>query len=156
MKRIICTTLVLLGLAALAAAQAGTASGAGFQLSTSQRKAPPAAKTAEEGAAYQAIDSTADLAAAEAAATDFEAKYPQSGLLSSIYQKLMYRYQQANNAEKTLAMGRKALQFDPDNPVVLVTVASVLAQRTKDTDLDRDQRMAETMKDAQHALDSMD
>lgn len=158
MKRIVCTTLVILAVAALAAAQTGTTSGSGFQLSTptSQRKAPPAAKTAEEGAAYQAIVNNPDLTAAEAAAKDFEAKNGQSELRGPIYQNLMYRYQQANNADKTIEMGRKALQFDADNPMALVTVASVLSERTKETDLDRDQRLAEAMKDAQHALTGMD
>jgi len=157
MKRIVCTTLVVLAVVAMAAAQTGTTSGSGCQLSTpSQRKAPPAPKTAEEGAAYQAIVTNPDLAAAEASAKDFEAKYGESELRGPIYQNLMYRYQQANNADKTIEMGRKALQFDPDNPMALVTVASVLSERTKETDLDRDQRLAEAMQDAQHALQGMD
>lgn len=157
MRRIAITTLVVLGVVAMAAAQAGTTTGSssGFQLSTPQRKVPRAAKTAEEGTAYQAVVSNPDLAAAEAAAKDFEAKYPQSELSNVVYQRLMYRYQQANNAEKTVEMGRKALQSDGDNPMVLVNVATVLAERTRETDLDRDQRLAEAMKDAQHTLDGM-
>lgn len=155
-KRIICTTLVVLGLVALSAAQ-GTASGSGFQLSTTtQRKAPPAPKTPEEGTAFQAIVTNADLAAAETATKDFEAKFAQSELRGPIYQNLMYRYQQSNNADKTVEMGRKALQFDGENPMVLVTVASVISERTRESDLDRDQRLAEAMKDAQHALDGME
>lgn len=157
MKRIVCTTLVALGLVAMAAAQTGTTSGSGFQLSTTiQRKAPPAAKTPEEAAAYQAIVTNPDLAAAEAGAKDFETKYGESELRGAIYQNLMYRNRQANNAEKTVEMGRRALQFDPDNPGALVTVATLLADRTRETDLDRDQRLAEVMKDAQHALEVMD
>ena len=108
MKRIICATLVLLGVAAMAAAQAGTTSGSSFQLSTSQRKAPPSAKSQEENTAYRAIVNNADLGAAEAAAKEFEAKYPQSELRDAAYLVLMHRYQQANNAEKTIEMGRKA------------------------------------------------
>ena len=158
MKRIVCTTLMVLGLAALAVAQ-GTTSGTASpsQLSTTSRhKAPPAAKTPEEHTTYQAILTNPDLAAAEAAAKDFEAKYPQSELCNPIYQNLMYRYQQTNNAAKTVEMGRKALQFDPDNPMALVTVGSVISERTRPTDLDRDPRLAEAVKDAQHALDGMD
>lgn len=156
MKRIAFTTLVVLGLVAMAAAQAGTTSGSGFQLSTSKHKPPPAPKTKEEAAAAQTVLSSADLAAAETAAKDFEAKYPQSELSNVIYQRLMYQYQQANNAEKTVEMGRKALRFDGDNPMPLVTVATVLAERTRETDLDRDQRLGEATQDAQHALDGMD
>lgn len=156
MKRIVCTTLVVLSLAAMAAAQ-GTTSGSGFQLSPAiQRKAPPAAKTAEEGAAYSAIVNNPDLAAAEIAAKDFETKFAASELRGPIYQNLMYRYKQANDTDKTVAMGRKALQFDGDFPTALVIVANLLAEGVKGTDLDRDQKLAEAMKDAQHALDVMD
>jgi tetratricopeptide (TPR) repeat protein len=149
--------LVVLGLVALAAAQ-GTTSGSGFQLSTpAQRKAPPAPKTAEEGAAYQGIvNPNGDVTAAEGAAKDFEAKYPQSELRGYIYQNLMYRYSRAENADKAVEMGRKALQFDGENPMALVTVAGVLSERTRENDLDRDQKLAEAVKDAQRALDTMD
>lgn len=156
MKRVACTTLLVLGLVALAAAQ-GTASGSVTQPSSAtQHKAPPAAKTPEEHTAYQAILTNQDLAAAEAAAKDFGTKYPQSELRNPIYQNLMYRYQQTNDAAKTVEMGRKALQLDPDNPMALVTVGSVISERTRPTDLDRDQRLAEATSDAQHALDGMD
>lgn len=159
MKRIAFTTLVVLGLVAMAAAQAGTTSTApssGFQLSTSQRKAPRAAKTPAEGDAFKAVLTNPDLAAAEAAAKDFEAKYPQSELTGNIYVALLDRYRQANNAEKTIEMGRKALQFDPDNPTALVMVSDLLAEHTRESDLNRDERLTEAMKDAQHLLDSMD
>lgn len=153
MKRIAVTTLLLLGLLAMAAAQTGTVS---VPPSTSPRKRPPAAKTPEEGAAYQAIVTNPDVAAAEAAAKDFESKFPQSELRSVVYYNLMTRYQQADNGEKTVQMGRKVLQFDPDHTIALVMTATVLAELTRDTDLDRDARYTEAMKDAQHALDSID
>ena len=68
----------------------------------------------------------------------------------------MYKYHQANNAEKAIEMGRNALQFSADHPGALVIVASLLAELTRETDLDRDQRLAEATKDAHHALDTMD
>lgn len=156
MKRIAFTTLVVLGLVAMAAAQAASTPSSGFQLSTSQRKAPRAAKTADEGNAYKAILANPDPAAGEAAAKDFEAKYPQSELSGNVYIALMDRYRQANNAEKTIDMARKVLQFDPDNPTALVMVSDLLAEHTRETDLNRDERLAEATKDAQHLLDSMD
>jgi len=173
MKRIAVMTLVILGLGAMAAAQAGTTPAppptsppksspaaqtgtAAVPPATSPRKPPPAARTAEENAAYQAIAGNPDLAAAEAAAREFEAKFPQSELRSVVYSVLMSRYQQANNGDKALAMGRKVLQFDPDHTMALVMTATVLAEGTRDTDLDHDARYAEAMQDAQHALDTID
>jgi tetratricopeptide (TPR) repeat protein len=64
----------------------------------------------------------------------------------------MHSYQQANNADKMLAMSQKVLTFDPDDPEALLGVAQVLAERTRDTDLDKDQRIAEARKDAERAL----
>ena len=45
-----------------------------------------------------------------------------------------------NNAEKIEAMGRKVLAIDGDDPEALNAVAEVIAGRTHDTDIDKDQR----------------
>jgi tetratricopeptide (TPR) repeat protein len=55
-----------------------------------------------------------------------------------------------------LAMAKKILTFDADDPEALLGVAQVLAERTRDTDLDKDQRLAEARKDAQRALVTVD
>ncbi len=68
----------------------------------------------------------------------------------------MRLYQQANNADKMLVMSQKVLSFDPDEPEALLGVAQVLAERTRDTDLDKDQRIAEARKDAERALVTVD
>jgi tetratricopeptide (TPR) repeat protein len=68
----------------------------------------------------------------------------------------MHSYQQANNADKMLAMSQKVLSFDPDEPEALLGVSQVLAERTRDTDLDKDQKIAEARKDSQRALVTVD
>ncbi len=68
----------------------------------------------------------------------------------------MHTYQTANNADKMMEMGRKVLKIDPDDPEALVGVAQVLAERTRDTDLDKDQRLDEGTKLAQHAIETTD
>ncbi len=70
--------------------------------------------------------------------------------------RAMNLYGQANNTEKVITTGRQAIAADPTNPVPLVQVASALAESTRDTDLDREQRLAESMKDAQAAIDNID
>jgi tetratricopeptide (TPR) repeat protein len=55
-----------------------------------------------------------------------------------------------------MEMARKALTYDPDDPEALVGVAQVLAERTRETDLDRDQRLDEAKKDAERALVTID
>ena len=114
-----------------------------------QGKRPPQAKTQAEFEAYNAAKQLADPAAAEKAADDFATKYPDSELRVELYKMAMQKYQQNNNGEKMLEMGQKALTYDADDPAALVGTAQVLAERTRDTDLDKDQRLAEAKKDAE-------
>ena len=116
----------------------------------------PEAKSQAEYDAYLKASGEKDLGKAESAARDFEAKFPASELRGVLYLNLMNAYQQANNAPKTIAMGRKVLEFFPNNSVALVTTANVLAETTHDTDADRDARFAEAEQDARHAIDTID
>jgi tetratricopeptide (TPR) repeat protein len=117
-------------------------------------KAPPSAKTADEFAAYNAAASNPDTSAAEKAADDFATKYNQSDLRGLLYSNIMRRYQQANDSDKTLEMARKVLTYEPNDPVALVMAATVLAERTREGDLDREERYDEAVKYAQRALDT--
>jgi tetratricopeptide (TPR) repeat protein len=119
-------------------------------------KRPPQAKTQEEFAAYKAAAALIDPAAQEKAADDFAAKFPDSELRQVLYRALVVSYQRANNSDKMMATSQKLLTIDPDDPQALLGVAQVLAERTRDTDLDKDQRLAEARKDAQRALVTVD
>ena len=124
---------------------------------TPQGKRPPQAKTQPEFEAFNAaVANTNDPATVEKAADDFATKFPDSELRPLLYEAAMQSYQRANNADKMMEMGRKVLKIDPDNPTALVGVAQVLAERTRDTDLDKDQRLDEAMKLAQRSLTTVD
>jgi tetratricopeptide (TPR) repeat protein len=126
------------------------------QPSKPAHRTPPAAKSQEEFNAFQQISAMPDSAAAEKGADDFAQKFPQSDLRPLLYGNLMRRYQQANDSDKTLDMARKVLQYLPDDTMALVMSATVLAERTREGDLDRDERYAETKKNAQKAIDTVD
>jgi tetratricopeptide (TPR) repeat protein len=121
-----------------------------------QGKSMPQAKSQEEFKAYQDAVAKTAPADVEATATAFAAKYPDSELRALIYRKAMYDYQNANNGEKTIAMSKKILALEPNNPEALVTFATITAQSTRETDLDRDERLNEAIKDANHALQTID
>jgi len=124
---------------------------------TAPGKRPPQAKTQAEFDAYKtAMGSSNDPAAMEKAADDFATKFPESEVRILLYEGAMRAYQSANNADKMLDMGRKVLKLDADNPEALVGVAQVLAERTRDTDLDKDQRYEESLKLARHAIETVD
>jgi tetratricopeptide (TPR) repeat protein len=119
-------------------------------------KRPPQAKTQPEFDAWKAASGNTDAAALEKAADDFATKFPDSELRVLLYKNAMRTYQNANNAEKTEAMGRKVLTFDPDDPEALVIVAEVIAERTRDSDIDKDQRFAEATSMAQKATQTVE
>jgi tetratricopeptide (TPR) repeat protein len=167
-------TLVMLTVAALVAAQqpapsqqkqpgtpATTQPGSAAQGSAAapppQGKRPPQAKTQPEFDAYNAaVANQKDPAALEKAADDFAAKFPDSELRVLLYKGAVASYQNANNGDKMSEMAKKVLKLDPDEPVALIAVSEVIAERTRDTDLDKDQRFDQARKYAQRALETVD
>jgi tetratricopeptide (TPR) repeat protein len=124
---------------------------------TPQGKRPPQAKTQPEFDAYQAaVKNANDPAAMEKSADDFAAKFPASELRVLLYRTAMHSYQTANNGDKMMAMGRKVLAIDPDDPEALLGVSEVMVEKTGDSDIDKDQRLAEALKMAQHCLETID
>jgi len=178
--------VAVLGMCSLSFAQAKPAAqnppagqAAGQAAAAPQGKRPPQAKTQPEFDAYKAAVASGDLTDAEKlqaqkdpstaaklltdaaareekAADDFATKFPESELRVVLYKAAMQKYQQANNADKMLEMSQKTLTYDADDPLALLGVAQVLAERTRDTDLDKDQRLAEAKKDAERALLTID
>jgi tetratricopeptide (TPR) repeat protein len=130
------------------------AQGAGAQ-ATPPAKRPPQTKTQAEYDAYQAAIAMKDPAQMETATNDFATKFPDSEVRKLLFLANMRMYQASNNPDKTVEVGRKVLAADPDDPEALITVANVLAERTRDTDLDKDQRLDEAMKMAQHSTETV-
>jgi tetratricopeptide (TPR) repeat protein len=139
------------------AGAAGTTQQGAAAPAAPQGKRPPQAKTQPEFEAYNAaIANQKDPAAMEKAADDFAAKFPESELRALLFKAAMRAYQNANNGDKMLEESQKLLKLDPDDPEALIASAEVTAERTRDTDLDKDQRYAKATKDAQHALETID
>src|SRR5579864_7115846 len=162
------TILGMLAVAVLAAAQqaptqqtqppgAQSTAQQGSAAPALQGKRPPQAKTQPEYEAYNAaVANQKDPAAMEKAADDFAAKFPESELRALLYKAAMRAYQNANNGDKMAEMSQKLLKLDPDDPEALIASAEVMAERTRSTDLDKDQRFGQATKSAQHALETID
>lgn len=121
-----------------------------------QGKRPPQAKTQAEFEAYKAAAGSPDPAALEKAADDFAAKFPESELRVLLYRAAMHNYQNANNGDKMSAMAENVLKLDPDDPEALIGEAEVMVERTRDSDLDKDQRWSRAQQYAQHSLETVD
>lgn len=162
MKRLQIALLAALAITTAAFAQdnkaAQPAGQQGAQAGSQQQGAPnpKQAKTKEEYAAYNKVVTLTDPVALEQGANEFAEKYPESELRGYLFVRTAEMYQQAGNGEKLLEVGRKALEFHPNEAVVLVMMASELAEKTKETDLDRDERLAECNKYAEQALANID
>jgi len=135
------------------AGQAGTQ---GAAAAPAQGKRPPQAKTQPEFTDYQTAVKTTDPAALEKAADDFATKYPDSELRILLYKAAMRTYQSMNNGSKMAEMADKVLKLDPDDPEALLGASEVIAERTRTTDLDKDERFEQATKYAQHALTTID
>ncbi len=167
MKRVPLMVLLVMALAGLLMAQQGTApqtqpaqTPAAAQQpaapAAAPAKTPPQAKSQDEFKAYQEASASADAAAMEKAADDFSAKFKDSELRYLLYYRAMSMYQMQNNAEKAIDMGRRVLAIRPNEPVTLAMVANFLAMKTRDTDLDRDDRLKEAMQDAEKSLQTVE
>jgi tetratricopeptide (TPR) repeat protein len=160
MKRVAMMGAVLIiamsGVSVLGVAQSAPSGQAAAQAAAPVGKRKPMAKTQPEYDAWKAAAAMTDAAAQEKAAADFATKYPDSELRQLLYTAVMHSYQAANNTEKTVEAAQKVLALDADDPEALVTVAQLMAERTRDTDLDKDQKLAEARKNAQRALVTVD
>ena len=167
MKRLFVLMVIMAAAIATAEARQGQPAQTGNQAAkpaapaaqpqTGQNGRPmPEAKTQDEFKAYQEAAAKATPAEVEAAADAFATQFPQSDLQLLLYRKAMYDYQGANNGEKTLAMSKKVLALDPDNPEALVMSAVIAAQSTRETDLDRDERLNQASANATKALQTID
>jgi tetratricopeptide (TPR) repeat protein len=122
-------------------------------------KTLPQAKTQEEFKAFQdamAIIQKGDPAAGETAANEFAAKYKSSEITTILYHRVLVLYQNQNNPDMAIETGNKILALAPNDPVANVLVASFVSERVKETDIDRDERLAEADKDAKKALQTVD
>lgn len=145
-----------------AAPAAGTTQ-AGAAVAPPQGKRPPQAKTQAEFDGYNAAIKAAatpgapiDPVAMAKNADDFAAKFPDSELRILLFKVSMHAFQNNNNAEQMNAAADKVLKIDPDDPEALVGAAEFIAEHTRDTDLDKDQRLALAQKYASHAVETVE
>lgn len=163
MKRLLILMLVFMYAAILFAQQAPTPAAPAQQqqqsASTPAAKPLPQAKTQEEYKAFQdaaAVIQKGDPTQGEAATDAFVAKFKSSEISPILYHMVLRLYQTGNNADKAIEVGKKILAINPNDPVANILVASMISERVRDTDLDRDERLADAEKDAKRGLQTID
>jgi tetratricopeptide (TPR) repeat protein len=121
-------------------------------------KSQPMARSNEELAEYNAVlsTSTTDLAAAKKLAAAFVEKYPESELKVVLYSRLMQTAFGQNDADRVLEFADRVLALEPENTIALVLSATVYAERTEETDLDRDPKLTKGESRAETAIRTID
>jgi tetratricopeptide (TPR) repeat protein len=119
-------------------------------------KSQPMARSNEEFAAYQAVANNPDPKAALAAADDFAKKFPESELRVPLFMNLVNKFYSANDADNTIEAADRVLAIEPDHTIALVISSGVIAERTRETDLDRDERLAKAAERSERAIKTMD
>jgi len=101
---------------------------------------------------FQAANSDARITATE----DFVTKFPKSDFLALVLFAEAQSYQQKNDYEKMVVYAERALDANPDDATKVQTelmLARGIAQRTREFDLDREEKLARVEKYANSALD---
>jgi tetratricopeptide (TPR) repeat protein len=70
-----------------------------------------------------------------------------------VYQAIVIAYQQLNDYEKTVEWAEKYLKVDPNNAFALYMLATVIPERVKEDDLDRQQKLDHTTDYAKKLLE---
>lgn len=115
-------------------------------------------KSQAEGQALQGMVQAATPEARIAAAEDFVTKFPDSDFKALALAAEAQSYQQKNDYERTVIYGERALDANPDPGTRLQTqlmLAKVIALRTREFDLDREEKLGRVEKYANGALEML-
>jgi tetratricopeptide (TPR) repeat protein len=132
--------------------QAQNADSSGAVAQPVPQAAHPSARSRQERDDFNRAYALKSADAAETAANEFAARYPESGLRHYLYSSAMLQCQHEEKPERMLAMGEKVLALDPDNPLALVLTATAVADGLSDHDRDREKKVAMIKRNAGRAI----
>jgi tetratricopeptide (TPR) repeat protein len=119
---------------------------------TANTKAPQP-KNQKEGEAVMAIFQAQDPDARIAAAMNLVTKFAESDFKATALYVAAFTYQQKGDLENVVVYAEKCLEADPKFFGAQLLIASSLAQRTKEFDLDKEEKLGRAEKMAKAALE---
>ncbi|HYM09942.1 MAG TPA: hypothetical protein VEU62_04385 [Bryobacterales bacterium] len=111
----------------------------------------PKPKSQKEVDAIMAIQNSATPDARIKASEDLITKFADTEFKEFALQMETLSYQQKNDYENMVIAGERTLEVNPDNAVVLITLAEAIPRRTREHDLDKDEKLAKAEKYAKKA-----
>ena len=115
--------------------------------------AQPKVKSKSEAEAIQAIQNAATIDARLAAIDSMLTKFADTEFKPVLLQMATGLAQQQGDYEKTIIYGERTLEADPKNYTAMITLANTIAQKTKEFDLDREEKLGRVEKLAKGAMD---
>ncbi len=114
----------------------------------------PTVKSEKEGKAVQAIGAAyaaGNFDGAIKAAQELLANFADTEYKDFALQMQVLAYQQKDDFDNMLIAGERSLEANPDNVVVLITLAQSMPQRTREHDLDKEEKLGKAEKYAKKA-----
>ena len=112
----------------------------------------PQPKSQEEFDAIVAIQSAEDPAARAEAAKQLLLTFKDTEFKEMANYMLMVSYQQLDDFENMMLYGERTLEINPDNPGVLLQLAYAIPTRTRQFDLDKEEKLTKAEDFATRAL----
>jgi tetratricopeptide (TPR) repeat protein len=117
-----------------------------------QEAAGPQPKSQEELDAIMAVQNSQDPDGRIQAADDLLKKFADTEFKAWALQMQMLSYQQKNDFDNMLVYGERALEADPENAIVMIQLAYAIPSRTREFDLDKDEKLAKAEDLAKRAM----
>lgn len=121
-------------------------------LASAQTKAGAKPKSRNEAQMVNGLLQAPDPDSRIKAAEDLVAKYRDSDFKSLAFYMEADAYQQKGDNVKAIVFGEQAIDADPQAMDARVLLANILANMTRDTDLDKDEKLTRAEKYANDAL----
>lgn len=113
----------------------------------------PQPKSQKEVDAIMAIFNATDADTRIAASNDLLQKFADTEFKAVAFLVLTQSYEQKNDFEKTVFFGEETLKHDPKSYQAMIILGSAYAKRTKEFDLDKEEKLKVAEKYANSALD---
>ncbi len=118
-----------------------------------QAQAPPKPKSQKEVVALQAMFGAADPDARIAAADNVLTQFADTEFKAIALYFTAASYEQKNDFEKMVVYAERTLEADPKNYNAMLMLARGLASKTRENDLDKEEKLSKAEKYANSALE---
>jgi tetratricopeptide (TPR) repeat protein len=135
------------------AALLALASAVGLLFAQTANPKQPKVKSQKEAAAIQAMFSAQTPDARIAAALDLVTNFADTDFKATAFYIAAFSAQQKGDTDNVIVYSEKALEADPQNFGAMIMIADILAMKTREFDLDKEEKLGRAEKLAKQAIE---